>query len=256
MVLAAEQSRFAGVCSGHAMHLLDLTLPTAAENLALDESLLLQAEDGTGGEVLRLWEYPDPVVVLGAGCRLREDVDEAACAADRVPILRRSSGGGTVLWSRGCLLFSLVLSYDRSLELAQITSSYRYILGRLAATLAAAGIAAEPAGTSDLTLAGRKFSGNAQQRKRRFLLHHGTLLYAFDLASVGRYLLPPPRQPEYRGGRDHAKFLCNLPLNLDYLKRGLRGLWRAEVGINDWSPARIERLVREKYAAEHWIRRR
>ena len=77
----------------------------------------------------------------------------------------------------------------------------------------------QQAGTSDLAAAGRKFSGNAQQRKRRFLLHHGTLLYAFDLSRVGRYLRPPPRQPEYRAGRDHVAFLRNLDLPAEEIKR-------------------------------------
>src|SRR5437667_5341974 len=90
------------------MRFLDLTLPTAAENLALDEALLLEAEAGRGGEVLRLWEWSRYAVVLGAGCRLAE-VDEAACAADAVPILRRASGGGTVLLGPGCLCYTLVL---------------------------------------------------------------------------------------------------------------------------------------------------
>src|SRR5215470_19204848 len=104
---------------GEPMHYLDLTLATPAENLALDEALLLEAEAGRGGEVLRFWEWPLPAVVLGAGGRLAEDVDEAACRADVVPILRRSSGGGTVLLGNGCLLFSLVLAYDRSPLLRQ-----------------------------------------------------------------------------------------------------------------------------------------
>ena len=49
------------------MRLLDLTLPIAAENLALDEALLLAAEESGAGEVLRLWELPSLAVVLGAG---------------------------------------------------------------------------------------------------------------------------------------------------------------------------------------------
>src|SRR5262245_1678404 len=105
------------------MHFLDLTLPTAAENLALDEALLLEAEAGRGGEVLRLWEWPRPAVVLGAGCRLAEEVHEANCLADGVPILRRASGGGTVLLGEGCLLFSLVLAYDRSPALSAVALS-------------------------------------------------------------------------------------------------------------------------------------
>src|SRR6476646_5803774 len=91
------------------MHFLDLTLSSPEEDIALDEALLLDAEDGLGGEVLRLWQWDQPAVILGSGGKLAEDVNESACAADGVPILRRSSGGGTVLLGPGCLCFSLVL---------------------------------------------------------------------------------------------------------------------------------------------------
>src|SRR5215216_1196065 len=113
------------------MRLLDLTLGSAAENLALDEALLLRAEAGEGGEVLRLWEWPRPAGVLGSGCKLADDVAVEACREDGVPILRRSSGGGTVLLGRGCLCFSLVLAFARDPALTEIRPSYRYILGRL-----------------------------------------------------------------------------------------------------------------------------
>jgi len=102
------------------MEYLDLTLPSVAENLALDEALLLRAEAGQGDEVLRFWEWHSPAVILGAGGRLAEDVDEAACKVDQVPIFRRSSGGGTVLLGPGCLCYSLVLSYERDPALREI----------------------------------------------------------------------------------------------------------------------------------------
>src|SRR3954454_2336309 len=142
------------------MRLLDLTLPTTAENLALDEALLLEAEAGHGGEVLRLWEWPHPAVVLGSGCVLHEDVEEDACAAEGVPVLRRSSGGGTVLLGRGCLLFSLILAFDRSAALAAVRPSYGYILERLGEALADVVPGLGQAGISDLAVDGRKFSGN------------------------------------------------------------------------------------------------
>src|SRR5262249_21250461 len=101
------------------MYFLDQSLPTLAENLALDEALLLDAETG-GPEALRLWRCPAHAVVLGAGGRLADDVDEAACRADDVPIARRSSGGGTVLLGPGCLCFSLILRFDRDPALADL----------------------------------------------------------------------------------------------------------------------------------------
>jgi lipoate-protein ligase A len=237
------------------MRYLDLTLPGAAANLALDEALLLEAEAGRGGEVLRLWEWPAPAVVLGSGGVLADDVEEAACRADGVPILRRSSGGGTVLWGPGSLLYSLVLRYDREPQLTDLHASYAFILGRVAeAAGGAAGVRRQ--GVSDLVLGDRKFSGNAQQRKRDHLLHHGTLLYAFDLSAVGRYLRPPPRQPEYRGRRDHEAFLCNLPLAAAELRARLRRLWQADELAAGWPEEQVRRLCAEKYEDDAWVRRR
>src|SRR5262249_51985287 len=109
------------------MQLLDLTLGSIAENLALEEALLLQAEQG-GPEVLRLWEWRQQAVVLGAAGRLAQEVDEAACMNDGVPIVRRSSGGGAVVLGPGCLNFSLILRFDHHPSLIDLHASYRYIL--------------------------------------------------------------------------------------------------------------------------------
>jgi lipoate-protein ligase A len=241
------------------MRYLEMSLPAAEENLALDEALLLEAEAGRGGEVLRVWEQPRLIVVLGSGCRLAEDVEEAACLADGVPIRRRSTGGGTVLLGRGCLCFSLVLAFARDPLLGDIRLSYRYILSRVGEGLARAigeGEAIEQAGVSDLAIAGRKFSGNAQQRKRRHLLHHGTILYAFDLARVGSYLRAPPRQPEYRAGREHGEFIRNLGAPVGRVIDALREAWQAGEEAKAWPEAEARRLVGEKYAREEWNRRR
>jgi lipoate-protein ligase A len=238
------------------MRALDLTLGSAAENLALDEALLLQAEaeDPAGGEVLRVWEWPRPAVVLGSGCKLAEDVDQEACQADGVPVLRRSSGGGTVLLGKGCLCFSLVLAFSRHPALAEVRPSYRFILGRLAEAFDIPGL--ELAGISDLALDGRKFSGNAQQRKRHHLLHHGTILYAFDLPQVGRYLRLPARQPEYRAGRGHGEFLRNLDRPRDWLAARLRAAWEADEGQAAWPAEEVRRLAGEKYSLRAWTERR
>jgi len=238
------------------MKQLDLTLSSAAENLALDEALLLEAEAGRGDEVLRLWEWYSSTVILGAGCRLAEDVNESACQADRVPILRRSSGGGTVLLGAGCLCFSLVLNYDRDPALREIRSSVCYILGRIRYGLLSIHPSIEMAGTSDLAVADRKFSGNSQQRKRRFLLHHGTLLYAMELKLISRYLYLPRRQPEYRLEREHGQFLMNLPATAETVRRLLVSIWDASSKESSWPKELVRQLAESKYNQEEWIRRR
>ena len=241
------------------MRLLDLTLPLPAGNLALDEALLIEAENGTGGEVLRLWELPSLAVVLGAGGSVQIDVNRVACEADGIPILRRSSGGGTVLLGPGCLCFSLVLAYDRAPGLDQIPVANRYVLDRILTALQPAAGPAIVQGTSDLAIlkdAVFKVSGNAQQRKRHYFLHHGTLLCSFDLRVIPNYLNPPERQPDYRKNRAHEQFLTNLPVTLQHLKQLLIDEWqpRGEYAPLPWQT--LNQLLAEKYSLEEWNQRR
>jgi lipoate---protein ligase len=237
------------------LHYLDLTLPTLAENLALDEALLLHAEAG-GPDVLRVWEWPRPAVVLGAGGIVVDDVDVERCQADGIEIRRRSSGGGTVLLGPGCLLFSVVLAFERAPELPELFPSYDYVLSRLSTVARSLGTELRLQGSSDLAIGDRKVSGNAQQRKRTHLLHHGTLLYDFDPAPLARYLKPPPRQPEYRQQRSHGNFLTNLPTQADVLKQALRRTWEADMELRAWPEELVQRLCREKYGRDDWVYRR
>lgn len=238
------------------MTLIDLTLPEAAANLALDEALLLAAEDDTAGEVLRLWECPSYAIVVGAGGIIAAEVDVAACEADGVPILRRASGGGAVVIGPGCLCVSVVLRSDSSPEMGMIRPSARYVMSRIRNALALLVPFATVEDISDLAIDGLKFSGSAQQRKRRHFLHHSTLLCGFDLDRISRYLRTPPRQPDYRRGRSHADFLMNLPSGTDTLKHLIAREWMPE---GEYGPVPMERareLVAEKYSRDEWNRRR
>ncbi len=237
------------------MRWLDLTLPTIEANLALDEALVVVAEQGTGSEVLRVWSNPVFAVVVGAGGSVSIDVNEPACAADGVPIRRRSSGGGTVLIGPGCLCFSLVLEYDRAAGLSDIPASNRYVLNRVLRALQPV-LAANLEGTSDLARDGIKFSGNAQHRKRTHFLHHGTLLCGFALPLIAKYLNPPERQPEYRRNRPHGDFVMNLPTTVEEAKLLLSTEWEAKNTDEPVPYGLVEELVREKYSLDDWNRRR
>lgn len=235
------------------MKLLDYTLPAAAGNLALDEALLVRADEG--GEVLRLWESPAVAVVVGSGGSVAIDVNTAACATDGVPVLRRASGGGTVVLGPGCLCFSLVLSYTHAPGLNEIPASNRYILARVLRALAPV-VGAKVEGTSDLAAGGVKFSGNAQQRKRTHFLHHGTLLCSFDLGVVSKYLNAPERQPDYRRDRTHAEFVANLPIGVEEAKRLLIAEWQPDGTYDPLPLDTVRELIAEKYSRAEWNGRR
>jgi lipoate-protein ligase A len=197
----------------------DLSLKSPSQNLAVDDMLLKQAENGSSGEALRLWESPVPCVVLGRISSM-DDVLMENCRRDHVEVLRRSSGGGTVVQGPGCLNFSFVLSKKHRPRLNDLHRSYQEILFPVIHLLQGLGISAVFQPVSDLALADndKKFSGNAQKRGRDFILHHGTLLYHFDLSLIERYLAFPKTVPDYRAGRPHADFVTNLNVPAAVLK--------------------------------------
>ena len=213
---------------------------SVADHLTLDCQLFQAVEDGSSRHAFRIWEAPRPAVVLGRSNDTAAHVVEDACRADSVPVVRRFSGGGSVVLGPGCLNYAVALSLVSHPLLRDVRRSFDVILDWIAGALDLPGLTR--AGT-DLTLRNRKIAGSAQRRGRTALLHHGTLLYAFDAAVAERYLRHPPRQPSYREGRSHGDFLSNLPLPrevvLDRLENalstiesaGAAGCVPAEVGI-------------------------
>lgn len=238
------------------MHVLDLTLPSPEQNLACDEALLDACEDGDAHEVLRFWEPRQHFVVLGYSSRISLDAKLAACRGAGVPILRRVSGGGTVLQGPGCLNATLVLRLERQAMLQTISGTTAFILERHRQALEpAVGGPIEFRGLSDLAVQGVKFSGNAQRRKRRCVLFHGTFLLDFDLPLVDRLLAMPSRQPDYRRNRPHHEFLMNLRLPADTVKRALARAWEATEPLTSVPMERIAQLAAERYHSDTWTHR-
>jgi lipoate---protein ligase len=237
-----------------------ITLPTAAENIALDEALLDEAEEGSGeDEFLRIWESPLPIVVAGRSTRISAEINVAECETKGIPILRRSSGGAAIVAGSGCLMYAVVISHKKRPELLDITRAHRFVMTRIVEALkpltAYVG-AIRVAGTSDLVLdddaALRKFSGNSLRVKRSHFLYHGTILNDFDLSLISSCLLVPPRQPEYRKRRAHEDFIANLPVRRSDLVDALGAAWPATGELKDVPIARVQKLVADRFGQRKW----
>ena len=266
------------------MKFLDLTFPSPAENLACDEALLDWCETGGGGEVLRFWESPDYFVVVGYANTVASEVNVAACEARDIPILRRCSGGGTVVQGPGCLNYALVLRITADGPTRSISVANRFIMERNRAAIetllppgsrreealtsspiqregiqslltSAATKRIEVRGHTDLVIGGRKFSGNSQRRRRKYLLFHGTFLLNFDLKLMGELLRMPALQPDYRRSRSHSEFVSNLNGLADDVKSALQKSW-AVAGQGPFVlQSEIARLVEQKYSKPEWNRK-
>jgi len=236
------------------MKYLDLALPTPAENLACDEALLDWCEvSHCADEILRVWEPADYFVVVGYANKAATEVNLPACEARQVPVLRRCSGGGTVLQGPGCLNYTLILKIAGAEPLRSIATTNCFVMNRNREALET--LLKRPVkvqGHIDLAISGLKCSGNSQRRRRRFLLFHGTFLLNFDVPLVQELLPLPSQQPGYRQNRAHTDFLTNLKLPAGELKAALRRTWNATSPLRSPPLLAMAALTREKYATREW----
>jgi lipoate-protein ligase A len=225
------------------MQLKDISFNDPMENLACDAFLLHQADKHGWGECIRFWESPVYFVVLGRSGDVTVDVNVKQLQMDGVSILRRNSGGGTVVQGPGCLNYAFVLSKQRHDDIKDLSRSYRWVSDVIIKSLANQGVQAQFYPISDIaTVDGKKFSGNAQHRGKDFILHHGTVLYDFDLNIISKYLHMPLDQPQYRQGRKHVDFVTNISINPQQLKQDILALFGLQMKDHYWDDADYARL--------------
>lgn len=239
------------------MKWIDITAPTPEENLALDEALLDridQADQGTA--VLRLWESRQYFIVLGYSNKASSSVDLKACERLKVPVLRRPSGGGTVLQGPGCLNYALLLplcsqtvGHKNILETNRtIMNTHRKAFGDLLGQPVAIN------GSTDLVIEDLKFSGNAQRRRKHAILFHGSLLLDFDIQYIEKVMPIPELQPAYRKNRAHSDFLINLKVSADKVKKMLKDTWgcTSELKLDNVLKESTHQLVTDRYSQPSW----
>lgn len=240
------------------MNWIEFTSSSPAENLALDEALLDYCEDSAAPGFLRFWESTRHFVVLGYGNKLESEVHAGECESLGIPILRRCSGGGTVVQGPGCFNYNLCLPIASCAEFETITGTNRFIMERNRRALAElSGLPVEVHGYTDLAIQGVKFSGNAQRRKKNYLLFHGSLLLNFELVLIERVLRFPTHQPTYRAGRTHSAFIRNFTEGAVQVCDALTSAWSAEPLVA--LPAKVrdyaDKLMHEKYLNTAWHRK-
>jgi lipoate-protein ligase A len=180
-------------------------------------------------------------------------VNYSLCQANGIPVLRRSSGGGTVLQGPGCLNYALVLDSETRPGLENISQTNRTIMQMHRGVLTTLQFTdVQVLGHTDLAIGSLKCSGNAQRRKGRSLIFHGTFLLDLDLSLVEQLLPLPGRQPSYRENRPHRDFLKNLKLPGAQLKEALRKKWQADEPFDQVPWSSISALVKERYSSDDW----
>jgi lipoate-protein ligase A len=181
---------------------------TVQRHLELDLERL-EAAQQSGAANFRIWRCEQTTVVVGRSVKIADEVNLDFCGSEKIPILRRPSGGRSVVVGPGTLQYSFTLPYRLAEELASIAGSKRFCNRVLIAGLGLP-CKIDEDDSGDLTTGGRKFAGLALKRCKSAMLLHGTLLEDADLEKITAALQHPSREPAYREGRGHLEFLANI----------------------------------------------
>jgi lipoate-protein ligase A len=140
------------------------------------EAALLRSAASIPRPIVRAW-VNRRAVVIGRTQIAEEEVDLALCRRHRIPVLRRSTGGGAVVHHRGNLNLTVIVPESR--DVGTVAETFAVLGGCLASTLTRWGVEAIARGSDLVDARGAKLGGAAQGR-RRAVLWHTTLLVDED----------------------------------------------------------------------------
>jgi lipoate---protein ligase len=172
----------------------------------LPDADLLSA--GGTGERCLVYRPPRVLVVVGKGSDPRLELRTDAILADHVPVLRRATGGCAVVLSPEMLAVAIAVYSREQHKSSQYFRIFNRIIILALADLGVSGL--EHAGISDIAIGGRKIAGTALYRNRDLIFYHAILNAASGTELMERYLLHPPRTPDYRAERSHRNFVTSL----------------------------------------------
>ncbi|CAL1385741.1 unnamed protein product [Linum trigynum] len=159
-------------------------------------------------------ELQSPAIVMGVSGKPAELLELKLVLGDHVPVIKRFTGGGTVIVDEGTIFVTLVCNKD---AVPQVQPYPRPIMS-WSGTLydeVFRGIADFQLRENDYVFGNRKFGGNAQSITKNRWIHHTSFLWDYEDRNMD-YLKLPSRAPEYRSARDHTEFVCRMR---EYMQR-------------------------------------
>lgn len=219
--------------------------------LRLEEKLL--RSPGAGNWCLLNDGTPDRSVVLGISGKPHQLVDVRRALDDGLRVIKRFSGGGTVIVDRDTQFVTLVMNAAAVPDLALFPRQIMDWTGSLYGGRPH-GVFADVPGwqlrENDYVIGERKVGGNAQSISKDRWLHHTSFLWDFREETM-KYLTNPAKQPRYRANRSHSDFLAPLKTYLPDRNALATRMEAALEGMGlEVAPASIEQ-AEDAVAAHH-----
>jgi lipoate-protein ligase A len=226
-------------------------------NLAAEEYVM----DHFDRDCFMLWRN-EPTIIVGRHQNTLAEINLDYVRENNLPVVRRLSGGGAVFHDLGNLNFTFIAGGGDGNHRTEV--DFRRFTQPILDALQGLGVDARFEGRNDLTIDGRKFSGNAEYVHGGRILHHGTLLFSARMADVAAALRPDPAKFDDKAVKSVRSRVTNISEHLprpmtvlefrdclmEYVMAETPGAEAYTFSAQD--RAAIERLRDTKYATWEW----
>lgn len=204
-----------------------------------------------------LWQN-DNAIIVGKYQNTIAEINEEAVRERGIRVVRRLSGGGAVYHDMGNLNFTFITDVGESNAL-----DLKLFCEPVVRTLATLGVKAEVNGRNDITIDGKKFSGNSQYIRQGRVMHHGTIMFDSDLSVVSEALRVDPTKIQTKGIRSVRSRVTNVAEHLpekvtlpEFRRILLENILKENPGeaypLTQDDLAAVEKLRAERYATWDW----
>jgi lipoate-protein ligase A len=164
---------------------------TAAENIALDETLLDVKAQGETPNTIRFLQFLPRAVLLGFHQSLSEEVRKSYCEENRIDINRRITGGGAIFFDETQIGWEVICDKTFFKTFVQTPRFFKRLCTPVIAALRTLGLEAAFRPRNDIEIRGRKIAGTGGTESNGAFLFQGTMLVDFDVHTMLRTLRIP-----------------------------------------------------------------
>lgn len=226
-------------------------------NHAIEEYIIKNIEE----DAFILWRNR-PSILIGRNQNTLTEIDYEYVRQEKIDVVRRLSGGGTVFNDLGNINFTFITK--KAQDGSSLSNGFEKFAFPVIKALQSLGVNAVFTGRNDITIDEKKFSGNAQYHYKYKTLHHGTLLFSGNLERLAKALKSKPLKLQDKGVKSVRSRVTNIsehlksPMNViefkEYLKKYIMDFHNIteEYVLSENEMAETIKIQKERFESWDW----